>query len=482
MIQSKAGSCRKRRTGRKGTSNYNPNQTGAPYPTGDKPEILTGLGLHNLEGQEEMAMDKVQPTESHDQEILSHIKWASKLIYAKAKNKNFHEQYSDNIGDARFHFLKGTEIKTLVEIGNEVRFGSSRSRGYTFPIGKMEKAGIISTLLQTVIIAETKGHEIPPIKVAGRPGLTHITVTPEYIDWIVETSEGRPAAYVSFFVLTIIDKSKLIFHPGHPGKRPSMLIPRDPWYTYPFASIKFYPKPLRDKQSRIGLPKRTQKKYIAEKTGRVTLKILYNTQGWLIDPNVEKERSLKSSLLEIDPSYKPIDYLMQIEIYLTQQGLLSGSDCILNDFKEYVSSKYKSVPVGSKTRKKSSIDLSRIDHKKALNKIINNYYLPNNPSTFEAYTRRVIAGMIWDEIRNPSSSARESEKNLRKEWILDYMNKKGVSYEAARRTWYRRIQEIEMPKEKVIKQPRLDDDPCEGCLNAGLCSSPCPEKLLISKE
>ncbi|PIV20166.1 MAG: hypothetical protein COZ69_11030 [Deltaproteobacteria bacterium CG_4_8_14_3_um_filter_45_9] len=381
---------------------------------------------------------------SHDDLIISQIKLISKLIAKKLnkENQRFWNWHSKNLLDSLGYLREGERIKNIHYKGE--RRGDNQA--FYFPIDKYEKDGIQTEFIEKVIvthflkdeISEKKFMELKDeIKHLFRferilPGKTLLTGYGRPVRLSFSYGISRPML-ITYFLLRIVDKNRTIEIPGGSGS--TLLTTSKPYSINPSLTMILKEAPLRDTKPRLP-------KYGMKKSKGGPTKLLYYLED---EP--------KPRWLGVDPSYKPIDYFIQIAICSIQKGLLSKPDFILKDFGEYVFSRFKDTdltdksvrPVGyyderetegedthykisynAPKPKKSPwrIDLREIDKdilRKALEYIIKGYRpRPTNPTSFEVYVRKTIAGTLKTKTGNRSYRYERKinpEREIRKEII-----------------------------------------------------------------
>lgn len=129
------------------------------------------------------------------------------------------------------------------------------------------------------------------------------------------------------------------------------------------------------------------------------------------------------------PEYDPIDYFIQMEVYLIQKGFLT-EEIVLNDFISYLQKKFR---YKNKNRSEKIIE----GCKKTLTHIIHSYRLPFHPKTFPVYIRKTVSGMFKRK-RKPYYESKVSPiKKRKRTLIFGYAREHKVSKDSARK-WLNR--------------------------------------------
>jgi hypothetical protein len=451
--------------------------SGRPYPTGGEKVPSSGPWASSiLRAMEEMAM-KFGSQINHDRKILSHIKWASALIFKHSRDIEKRFRNVCNVMDL-------ITRKPLTTDNRPIKYYR-----FEYPLGKREEDGITTKISHEVRIWSEKGIELieKPGRVSFLGGDIKITV------------DGRAQSNEEYFVLTIIDRSRRLLKTLDGSKNCLFSEPYS-YYETPSIKILLRERPLKDSRERKAKTGKEKiypiKGYISSfrrRTGLIPIMIpkSLKEERWtrvgrgtpeiaffrekpqrkrLHDP-LEKEE--KPRWVLGDHSYSPLDYSLQIAVYSLQANLLTNVDCLLRDFGKYVSAKNRKpgpkdnsvktvgyyydeytdpntgkeysahISYNAPEPKKSkwSIDLKKVNSDvlmKGLQYIVNSYYLPYNPTSFEVYSKKTISGILKAPFRKPYEPKINPDKDMRKEIIRLRMEKKGCSFEAARKWVYRK--------------------------------------------
>lgn len=385
---------------------------------------------------------KIGSQTNHDRKILSHIKWGSGLIFKQSRDIEKRFQNVSNAQDLvkrRPHTPGDRPIKYY---------------RFEYPLDKREKDGITTKISHEVKIWSEKGIEL--IKKPGRSS---------WFDDIQITCDGHRFSNEEYFVLTITDRSRKLLRTLEDSNAKRSWF-SEPYSYYETPSIKIILKeqPLKDSKERKTKTGREKiypiKDYISSfrrrrglipiiipkslkeerwiKLARITPEIAFFRE----DPQRKKlhgpwEREDKPRWVLVDRSYNLMDFYIQVGIYSIQAGLLTDVDCLVKDFREYLS---------KKNPKRYPKDHAVL--KKALQYIVNSYFLPYHSGTFDAYAIRTASGLLnrrtasyYQPKINPEKDPR---KDIRQYIIKMRMQERGCSKETAKRWLSRKLKDYNL--------------------------------------
>jgi len=355
---------------------------------------------------------------SHDEKILSHIKWASNLIFEES------QKIDKKSNDALEFILKRNP--SFDDLG-PIRFYR-----FKYPLGNLEKDGIRTSLSKEIRIWQEKEFE-------------YIEKPRSWFGEIKITGDKVKSYPEEYFVLNIVDKNRKLLKTikGSSSSRP---FPESySYYETPLIEIVLRERPRKDSREReVRVGKRRVypiKDYIFSFQGRTGLIPI------MIPKSLKEERWTKVARgrceifffrekpkrkRSVDHSYSPLDFYIQIGIYSIQTGLLTDMDCFIKDFRQYISEK------NPKRYPKNNVVL-----KKALQYIVNSYFLPYHSGTFDAYAKRTASALLnrrtavyYQPKINPE---KEERRDIRQYIIKMRMQERPSNKETAKRWLSRKL-------------------------------------------
>ena len=235
-------------------------------------------------------MRDFEPSKLRDREILVHVKWASRKISNIIRK--YEDQYSDVVGDASSFIEEmwpdnaGTSIARSKKLAEFVRYN-------------------ITSRFDLVVAVEER--QPPPEDWFGS-GLGF------YGRMDYQINEGPEEELKEFSGILL----QMFFRNESPN--PSG-----------YYNILMQQRVLRDSDS-----------FMDKATGK-----RLRPHGW----RKRESDDLNRILFHVGApySYEPLDFLIQIEIFLIKDGFLTGPESVLRDFRKYVFSKFKETDPNDKS-------------------------------------------------------------------------------------------------------------------------------------